>query len=174
MLLKKTVTFALLLCNCAFSFCQAQNLDLLIKERSGTITSFKLNNVRCLTFKDHTITVRRSDTNESNYALSDIQFLSFGTSTGIAPIEGGEYDKIKLFPNPVSELLTCEFTINKLDEVVLHIFGLDGKILFQRKYLIVSGLNRITMPVSFLQNGIYFIRIQNSEMDKTFKFIKCN
>lgn len=174
MMYKFNFISALFLFNSFIFLCQAQNLNLLIKERSGTTTSFDLKSVSCLTFKDHTITVRKSDRNESNYALSDIQFLTFGTSTGLASIEGGQYDKIKLFPNPVSKLLTCEFTINKLDDVVLHIFGLDGKNIFQKKYLTVSGLNRITIPVSFLQNGIYYIRIQNSEMNKTFKFIKCN
>jgi len=172
MLFKKTVICALLLCNSCLFFCQAQSFDLLIKEKSGTITSFELNNVRRLTFNDHTINVRKWDTNESNYALSNLQFLSFGTSTGIVPIEGEQYDKIKLFPNPVSELLNCEFTTDKFEDFDLQIIDIDGKVIIQKKYLIVNGLNRITIPVSLLQNGIYFIRIQNSEMNRTLKFVK--
>jgi hypothetical protein len=54
---------------------QAQTMY--VKEKTGTQTTFELNDIRKLTFPEGNIMVNNTDGNTSVYELSDIRYLSF-------------------------------------------------------------------------------------------------
>lgn len=79
-------------------------------------------------------------------------------------------NKIKVFPVPVSNLLTIKIDANTNKLYHTSIFNLEGKLVF--KSLIKENSKDIN--VSELQNGIYFILIENKHENQVgySKFIK--
>ena len=74
---------------------------------------------------------------------------------------------IKLYPNPVSEMLNIENTTNNNVSNV-SIYSISGALVKE-----INSQNSIqTIPVSDLQTGLYFVKIQVNDEDKNFKFIK--
>jgi hypothetical protein len=74
---------------------------------------------------------------------------------------------IKLFPNPVSEILNIENTSN-YNVSNVSIYSINGALVKE-----INSQNSIqTIPVSDLQTGLYFVKIQLNDEVKNFKFIK--
>lgn len=74
---------------------------------------------------------------------------------------------IKLFPNPVSEMLNIENTSN-YNVSNVSIYSISGALVKE-----INSQNSIqTIPVSDLQTGLYFVKIQVNDEVKNFKFIK--
>lgn len=74
---------------------------------------------------------------------------------------------IKLFPNPVADMLTIENTTNTSISNV-SIYSVNGALVKQ-----TNSENSIqSIPVSELQSGMYFVKIQMNNEVKNFKFVK--
>ncbi|HOZ86598.1 MAG TPA: T9SS type A sorting domain-containing protein [Bacteroidia bacterium] len=74
---------------------------------------------------------------------------------------------IRIFPNPVTNKLTLEFNqVLSLDRLV--IFNALGEQVFQLQH----PKTKQEIDLQFLEPGIYFLRLQNAEAQKTFKIIK--
>lgn len=71
-----------------------------------------------------------------------------------------------VFPNPASQQLTVQF--NQTQKGSLSILDITGKEIYTQT---VEG-NSVFIPVSHLENGIYFVRLQTSEGNSVAKFIK--
>ncbi len=76
-------------------------------------------------------------------------------------------NSIKLFPNPVSEMLNIENTSN-YNVSNVSIYSISGALVKE-----INSQNSIqTISVSDLQTGLYFVKIQVNDEVKNFKFIK--
>ena len=74
---------------------------------------------------------------------------------------------IKLYPNPVSNVLNIENTTNTSISKVT-IYSISGALVKE-----INSENSIqSIPVSELQAGLYFVKIQMNDEVKNFKFIK--
>jgi len=72
-----------------------------------------------------------------------------------------------IYPNPVSQYLNIE-TKNLQGPFFFNISDINGKIVFKEK----MQQNKITIDLSFLLPGIYFIKISNNRYINYSKFIK--
>jgi hypothetical protein len=95
------------------------------------------------------------------------------SASAIEEINFSGSDGLKIFPNPVKDILTvdCRYCYEKL--IKIDVLDLTGRKIF-------TELNSKTVNVSSLKNGIYFLRITSSPAAsgsvshdvKTIKFIK--
>ena len=76
------------------------------------------------------------------------------------------FSEIEIFPNPTNDFFTISNTIS-LDGYSVQIFNILGK-----KVLEQSKLTSNKMDVSALQKGIYLLKIQKGNKQKTLKLIK--
>jgi len=88
----------------------------------------------------------------------------------LANISFGETLNIKI-TNPVKEHLALHLPENFSEDLVVSIVDLTGRARLNQRYSGYCG-KLLSIPVSFLQPGIYWIRIQHNGILKMNKFIK--
>lgn len=81
--------------------------------------------------------------------------------------------QINLYPNPVVNVATLEFTMNKKELITVELGSVDGKYL---KTILVDwgkpGLNQLRIETDSLPDGMYFVNLKsNGEIIKTHKFV---
>jgi hypothetical protein len=74
---------------------------------------------------------------------------------------------VRLYPNPVGNILNIE--LSKLNDVSLEIINISGQIIYS-----IASINNTkeSIDVSYLSNGVYFIKLQGEKINKYMKFIK--
>lgn len=72
-----------------------------------------------------------------------------------------------VFPNPMTQIFTIQTSVQNLNDVSIQIYNVIGKKVFEQK-----GLQSKTVNVSFLNSGIYILKITNGNEQKTIKLIK--
>lgn len=118
-------------------------------------------------------------TTESNFILKDAsgkevysEIISMkALATAISP-EIAE-PSVKLFPNPVKDVLNIQFSGSRLNEMQVEICDLSGRrVLLQNLFDVESG-QQISLNVNSLRQGIYFCKIlSGNQIIKIEKFIK--
>jgi hypothetical protein len=78
-----------------------------------------------------------------------------------------------LYPNPVKEQLTIDIVLPEREEIIIDLFNQLGQEM-RRVYsgTAESGLTRISVPVSDLTGGFYYLRARYREKDFSQIFIK--
>lgn len=77
-------------------------------------------------------------------------------------------EPVKLFPNPVTDILQYEFPSSSVAAESAEVFDLTGRLMFQRSPLSAGG----TLDLRFLPSGIYSIRFRHSDRLETHKILK--
>ena len=77
-------------------------------------------------------------------------------------------ESIKIFPNPVNEILTIELPYLN-EKTNIAIYGINGNLLFEKEYFETSTIN---INFTNYQPGIYIVRINNSAVSSVGKVIK--
>ena len=78
------------------------------------------------------------------------------------------YNSIKIYPNPASEFIYADLQFNQATEFDAKLFDMNGKLVKSFRINQESvGRHLIKMDVSSLTNGIYFLKINDS--NKTIK-----
>jgi hypothetical protein len=76
------------------------------------------------------------------------------------------------YPNPCSSYATIDFTTNNSDNVRITLSGVDGKpVQLIADELMSAGQQKIVIDVSNLPTGIYFYKIESSEVARTGKLM---
>ena len=72
-----------------------------------------------------------------------------------------ETDKISVYPNPTSDVLFLDFSVqNDGDNVLVSLFDIQGKLLNNLEFNnLLSGNYKKQMDFSYLNNGIYIVKI---------------
>jgi len=169
---KKLMLTAVLLLGIGYSSLQAQNA-LVVKEKSGTQTSFTLNGLRKLTFPAGNLTVNKTDGSTSTYAFNSIRSLTFSDLiNNVSPIVKKERSNLTLYPNPVINQLQMSYETLQEGIVQAEISDFQGRILYRQTIRCQKGANQAIIPVAQLQRGLYLFRLQNGNNVETIKFIK--
>jgi len=72
-------------------------------------------------------------------------------------------NKVKMYPNPVKELLTIELNIKKATPVDVYVTDVFGSIVYQINSSTVNdGIKKITWNTGKISNGIYFLNIKTA------------
>jgi Zn-dependent metalloprotease len=62
-----------------------------------------------------------------------------------------------LYPNPASDLVTLEYHSGSEAELYVRMFDLTGRNIYQSSQQVKPGETRLSIPVSDLTNGVYFV-----------------
>ncbi len=80
---------------------------------------------------------------------------------------------LKLFPNPVNDVLNIQYSGNSLNEMQIEIFDLTGKLVSNQKFYHVESRQQISLNVNALRKGMYFCKmIADQKIMGTEKFSK--
>lgn len=164
---KKLKVSVVLLLGLGLISLQAQTMY--VKESSGTQTAYALSNVRKMTFSGGNAMIHKIDNSTSVYALSGLQYLSFGDNTiGLEEQPDLVNANFIAYPNPVKDVLNIDLT-GVVGEGTISIISLEGKLLQEQK---TDGANTLTLNLSQLPKGIYLCRYLSTTKIKTVKIIK--
>jgi hypothetical protein len=167
---KKTMWIIVLVIAVGLSELKAQTA-LNVNELSGTQTTFILGTIKKLTFTLGNIAVNKKDGNISNFATQNVRYLNFTDITAVDEIKT-EVNYMSLYPNPVVDKLQIQYISANAGSVYLYIMNIQGKIVFQQKNICQCGINKILIPFSTYQSGMYLCQIHTSNTIETKKFIK--
>ncbi len=96
------------------------------------------------------------------YPLRDIEIVDF-------PI------LVDYYPNPITNFLTLEFESKKKDFVILEIFDKLGSPIGEKmKIEIDIGKSQKNVDFYFVENGIYFVKLNFNNLTKYIKVLKLN
>ena len=85
----------------------------------------------------------------------------------------GEKFAVKISPNPVSERLTINFNSNEQFNAQLVISDIAGRQIAVQNVAILRGPNNLELPMSTVNNGIYFVQMrQGNRLLFTEKVVK--
>ena len=80
--------------------------------------------------------------------------------------------EISISPNPVIDLLEVQLS-NAASMIQITLYGMDGKKLFDlENNQATTGYTNKTIDVSFLNAGMYILKIASNGTEKAFKIIK--
>ncbi len=95
----------------------------------------------------------------------------YRTSTGIQSPFATQIG-LQCYPNPASNQATLEFTLDAMQSIVFEMTDVTGRLIINREYLMVAGLNKITIPLSELNAGLYHYSLKTSAGKALGKLIK--
>ncbi len=88
-------------------------------------------------------------------------------TTGITSIDEMNNNDVSLYPNPAKDVVTIEFAAGISSSANILIFNAQGHVV--KQMIVEHGQSQ--MNIGSLKQGIYFVRIQNTEFYKTVKLI---
>lgn len=142
---------------------------LFITEKSGSVKSFSVNEIRKLTFPNGNLTVTKNDGSLENFSIDAVAVLKFA---GPVSIEKNtiENSKALLYPNPVKDHFNLSFECNKAVNADVMIFDINGKLLINHNIETVVGENLVDLNIGNLLNGMYLcsLRYQGNAINLKF------
>lgn len=102
----------------------------------------------------------------------DVLVNSNSAVTGINDIADIKVDGV--FPNPVSENTTLQFTARQSASADMKITDMKGAVVMNKQIAITAGANKIDVNLSNHAAGVYHLSITNNANSKTIKLIKAN
>ncbi|MGC9331851.1 MAG: T9SS type A sorting domain-containing protein [Bacteroidales bacterium] len=80
--------------------------------------------------------------------------------------------KLNIYPNPASDILNAEFSLNSPGDVTLKIYDIHGRLLKQQQFKgLLKGLHYKSINVSELNRGTYIIHIDDGNAVKVSRFV---
>ena len=106
----------------------------------------------------------------STLYIDEVQFKSQPLHTSIA--EQRNIFRNLIYPNPSSDYINVEFTMNSAEAVIISIYDFSGKLLLTKPVNAVVGMNTYKMDLDHLAKGIYSINIKSQTQNiSSSKFI---
>ena len=97
-------------------------------------------------------------------------------TTAVCRFAGEEFSEnntVEIYPNPVSDIATISFNTESAENISISIIDLTGRVVKSiSSQHFQSGENKITVDLSELNNGIYFVQIKSNAIFYSSKLIK--
>jgi hypothetical protein len=165
---KRLKLSAVLLLGLGLTSLQAQTMY--VKESSGTQTAYTLSNIQKMSFSSGNLTVTKTDNSSGVYALSDLRYLNFSdVSTDLQEDLSVQNQMLKIYPNPIGDILNIDLTGISATEGTLSILNFEGKTVLSRQ---VNNEVVLSLNISSLPTGIYLCSYASTTGIKTVKIIK--
>ena len=105
-----------------------------------------------------------SNSNGANFTVFIVDSLgNFITATNVSTIHQQEdiFQQVKLFPNPASDFIQVNYTLNENSDVRYQIISVAGNIVQQGElHQTTKGINESRIAFSNLNSGMYLLRLQ--------------
>ena len=98
------------------------------------------------------------------YRLRQVDFDGAFEYTNIVNVKRGQVAStdIKVYPNPVQDRLTVDYTSNINENVLITVADITGRILISQSRTVVDGGNQLNINLNDLPEGSYVIRLQSN------------
>ena len=103
---------------------------------------------------------------QHGYGIPDFE-VALNNYIAVFSIDGNEFETLQIFPNPTENELFISVNDDGLQDLVVKVFNLQSKKVFEKT---ISSAKNI--DISFLNKGMYIIKISNKNQQKTLKLIK--
>jgi hypothetical protein len=110
----------------------------------------------------------------SNSSVTAGGFHLYYPKSSLGIIEKSSLSELKIFPNPVHDLINISFLCTRASIMEITLTSLQGQPLAARRVICMSGRNQFSLPVSNVRSGIYVLRLQNEAVSETYKVIVTN
>jgi Secretion system C-terminal sorting domain len=84
------------------------------------------------------------------------------------------FSGLNIFPNPVAEQLKVSMRVRNSVKASISIFNSSGQLVHQEQHALAAGYNIITIPVSRLSRGVYWLLLEGNGMQERKRFIRHN
>jgi hypothetical protein len=147
---------------------QAQTMY--VKENNGTQTAYALSNIQKMSFSSGNLTVTKTGNTSIVYALNNLRYFNFtDLSTKIEKPLSFQKQMLRVYPNPVTNVLNIDLTGTAQSEGTLIIFNYEGKTVLNRQ---LSHAGVLSLNIGYLPKGLYLCRYANLTETRTVKIIK--
>ncbi len=106
------------------------------------------------------------------YRLKQIDMDSRFTYTRIIALNIDKDIIVTLYPNPVSDVANLTISLNKPQQVQARIVDNSGKVMIQNTWKLPSGSSLLTIDVSGLAKGMYYLELKSDMINERRKFVK--
>jgi PKD repeat protein len=91
--------------------------------------------------------------------------------SGVSVTENTATSSVSVFPNPSNGLLNLNIMSINNGVVLTNIYDVTGKLVYNQTLSVSQGSQVISLDLEYLQNGLYFLTIDENEGSKsTVKF----
>ncbi|HZG01083.1 MAG TPA: T9SS type A sorting domain-containing protein, partial [Chitinophagales bacterium] len=92
------------------------------------------------------------------------------STLGIALVESGA--DIALHPNPSSDQTQLNINLTEPSDIIVSVFGVEGKLLQSKHYGTLSGSNALPLASQLLTNGVYIVEVSVNGNKQALKLVK--
>ncbi|MEM6318629.1 MAG: T9SS type A sorting domain-containing protein [Bacteroidota bacterium] len=123
---------------------------------------------------DNNETTIAAEDDEAVLFLQPLNNLNGNTAQFRSQVEKANSTVLQqVYPNPTVDELTVRLFSKKTTETALTIYDLHGKIMSQRQETLTTGTQLITIPVSNLPAGMYFLEMaEEGRYRRSVRFVK--
>jgi hypothetical protein len=86
--------------------------------------------------------------------------------------ETNHEEEVKVYPNPVQDFLTISFNATSSENVMLSVFDLQGRKVFNKELSVYTGNNKLEFDLVHLKSGFYVGLLEQGSSRHTFKIRK--
>lgn len=115
----------------------------------------------------HTVTWRCRDAN-ANWSVPIT--YAFELSLGLNEISG--LNSVLIYPSPARDQLSIKIATHAQLQLDVDVLNQQGKTISSYKNALSSNKSQLTIDVSNLAAGIYFVRLRDAEKNAMYKFVK--
>jgi len=126
---------------------------------NGNTAPYTLSNIEKMSFQNGNLSINLVSSSPIQFSVDSISSIHFSNGS-ISQSRSAIRESLRVYPNPVSDLLTVEFNASSRGNSVIDIISMDGRILMTQQ--IASGENRTEINVSSLSQGMYICRIRGN------------
>jgi hypothetical protein len=80
-------------------------------------------------------------------------------------------EKLKLYPNPATDMVNVSFASNESQPLNISIMDLTGRIFFSDEYSVNEGSNLLTVSVKDLAAGNYIVQLKGASISSSMKLV---
>jgi hypothetical protein len=109
----------------------------------------------------------------SYYRLTQTDFNGKQSSSDLVAVSFEPEPTLSVYPNPISNSITLMFTDNgRNDNSTYYIYDAIGKLIRSEVLPVNKGVNSVSLDLSSLESGVYFISVRSETQVMQQKFIK--
>ncbi len=110
-------------------------------------------------------TLQKSNYNDKQKILllkKDGKYLSTNSGTAWTKIQNKQIANswnLSIFPNPAENIITLSLKGIEPGSVTISVFNIHGEKVIEKNFIVNTDENQFSSDISFLPNGMYFVKI---------------
>jgi len=110
--------------------------------------------------------------NPQYYRLAMLDFDGLQEFSNVIIIRRDQGGDINVYPNPITDNASVDFTLAKNEVVIITLIGVTGNVIRSETVSAIKGDNSHQIDMSSLAKGLYFISMESSSGKQTKRIIK--